>query len=141
MVDVVFYEKPGCINNKKQKKILRQAGHNLQEKNLITEPWTAAKLLAFFNNLPVHAWFNQSAPAVKSGEINPGMLTAEQAIECMLKEPLLIRRPLMEISDHKLVGFEADQLDGLLTLDSSIAGNLEECPREHWESNCESISD
>ncbi|MGD8570416.1 MAG: ArsC/Spx/MgsR family protein [Gammaproteobacteria bacterium] len=131
MQDIVFYEKPGCINNTKQKKLLKNAGYRLKERNLLTEPWTAARLLAFFNNLPVSAWFNQSAPAVKSGDIQPDMLTAEQAIHCMLSDPLLIRRPLMEIGDQKVVGFETQRVQALLDTDISQNENLEDCPRVH----------
>jgi len=130
MVEVVFYEKPGCINNTRQKRLLTEAGYDLVVKNLLTEPWTAARLLAFFNNLPVNAWFNQSAPAVKSGEVVPDMLTAEQAIECMLKDPLLIRRPLMEVDDQKYVGFETGQISRLLKGEIMIDGQLETCPKE-----------
>jgi nitrogenase-associated protein len=137
MVDVIFYEKPGCINNTKQKKLLLEAGHHVEVKNLLTEPWTATKLLAFFNNLPVNAWFNQSAPAVKSGEVNPDMLTAEQAVRCMLVDPLLIRRPLMEIGDNKLVGFESQQVEDLLNIGTIKNRNLENCPKDHTLSSCE----
>jgi nitrogenase-associated protein len=137
---IVFYEKPGCINNTKQKKLLKDAGHRVMERNLLTEPWTAARLLAFFNNLPVNAWFNQSAPAVKSGEIKPDMLTAEQAIQCMLSDPLLIRRPLMEIGDQRIVGFEPQQVQALVDTGAMQSENLENCPREHEQDEYERIS-
>lgn len=135
MVDVIFYEKPGCINNTKQKKLLKKAGFQVDEKNLLTEPWTAARLLAFFNNLPVNAWFNQSAPAVKSGDVEPDILTAEQAIKCMLSDPLLIRRPLMEVGDSKIVGFENDQVQALFNISSTQNENLERCPKVHTQSS------
>lgn len=137
MVDVIFYEKPGCINNARQKKLLKEAGHQLDERNLLTEPWTAAKLLAFFNNLPVKAWFNQSAPAIKSGEVDPDMLTAEQAIYCMLADPLLIRRPLMEVGDRKIVGFEPEQVSQLLKPGLALDDKLEICPKQDSHSPCD----
>ena len=136
MTDVIFYEKPGCINNTKQKKLLVKAGHKVESRNLLTEPWTAAKLLAFFNNLPVNAWFNQSAPAVKSGEVDPDMLTAEQAVRCLLADPILIRRPLMEVGNSKLVGFDPDQVNALLNVPTNGHENLESCPKEHAQSVC-----
>ena len=134
MADIIFYEKPGCINNARQKKILREAGHKVDARNLLTEPWTAARLLAFFNGLPVDAWFNQSAPAVKSGEINPDALSAEQAIRCMLGNPLLIRRPLMEIGFRKIVGFEARQVSDLIYETSVLRDDMEVCPESNTES-------
>jgi nitrogenase-associated protein len=146
MVKITFYEKPGCINNTKQKKLLAEAGYKVDARNLLTEPWTAARLLAFFNNLPVNAWFNQSAPAVKSGEVIPDTLTADQAIRCILADPILIRRPLMELGDTRMVGFEQDQVNKVLGLGVNTLGvntkegdakesesnqDLERCPKEH----------
>jgi len=114
MCKIVFYEKPGCISNSKQKKWLKSNGCDLDERNLISHAWTEAKLLAFFNGLPVQAWFNQSAPEVKSGEINPDIVTAEEAINFMLNNPLLIRRPLMEIDNIKYVGFDQEKMSNLV---------------------------
>jgi nitrogenase-associated protein len=108
---------------------LKQSGHKLDERNLLTEAWTAAKLLAYFNDLPVTAWFNQSDPSVKSGELKPDMLTAEQAIQCMLQNPLLIRRPLIEIKGQKIVGFNENDISKYLKNDATIENNLEACPR------------
>lgn len=130
MTKMTFYEKPGCINNHQQKKLLQQNGFQLEEKNILTEPWTAAKLLAFFSGLPVDAWFNRSAPSVKSGEINPDLLTAEEAISCMLQNPLLIRRPLIEIGGMRIVGFESDQMCNVIESNASDDTSYTSCPRE-----------
>jgi nitrogenase-associated protein len=135
MVDVIFYEKPGCINNAKQKKLLQEAGHRVKTKNLLTEPWTEAKLLAFFNHLPVKSWINQSAPMVKSGEIDPDMLTAEQAMRCLLEKPILIRRPLMQVGTTKIVGFEPQHIKALLNVPVSADVDLESCPKDLSQSS------
>lgn len=44
---ITFYEKPGCANNSRQKALLAAAGHTVQAKSLLTEPWTKERLLAF----------------------------------------------------------------------------------------------
>lgn len=36
MATVIFYEKPGCINNTKQKARLLAAGHEVQAHNLLS---------------------------------------------------------------------------------------------------------
>ena len=71
MATIVFYEKPGCGNNTKQKVWLAASGHTVLPKNLLIEKWTAEKLRPFFGEMPVEKWFNPSAPSVKSGEIDP----------------------------------------------------------------------
>ncbi len=76
MVTVIFYEKPGCINNTKQKALLAAAGHEVLAHSLLAHPWTAESLRPFFGTLPVAKWFNASAPRVKSGEVDPAFLAS-----------------------------------------------------------------
>ena len=106
MATVVFYEKPGCGNNTKQKVWLAASGHTVLAKSLLTEKWTAERLRPFFGDLPVAQWFNPAAPRVKSGEVKPVELDAETALSMMLAEPLLIRRPLMDVDGEFHVGFD-----------------------------------
>ena len=73
MSAVVFYEKPGCLTNARQKALLRSGGCELTVRNLLTEPWTEARLHAFLEALPVREWFNPGAPKIKSGEIDPAL--------------------------------------------------------------------
>ena len=131
MKAILFYEKPGCINNTRQKKLLQEAGYEVDARNLLTEAWTAQRLAPFFSGLPVADWFNRSAPQVKDRQVIPELLTEEEAIKLMLQEPLLIRRPLMQIGDHFLVGFEADRVNQVLALawTENEQGELERCPR------------
>jgi nitrogenase-associated protein len=74
MATVIFYEKPGCVNNTKQKTLLKAAGHTVNARNLLTEAWTADRLQQFFGQLPVVEWFNRTAPLIKSGEVIPDRL-------------------------------------------------------------------
>ena len=126
---VTFYEKPGCKGNLRQKTLLAAAGHTVQAKSLKAEAWTADRLLAFLGTLPVGAWFNPAAPAVKSGEIVPENISFEHALHLLLENPLLIRRPLMEIGDERQVGFDIAAVDawiGLKNVDLP-EGNIEAC--------------
>ncbi|ACK50710.1 nitrogenase-associated protein [Methylocella silvestris BL2] len=131
MTNVIFYEKPGCANNTKQKRLLEDAGHSLSVRNLLTEPWTSERLLGFFGDKPVAEWFNKAAPRVKSGEVNPQGLDAGAAIALMLAEPLLIRRPLMEADGARSVGFDPAHVDAWIGLGPKTAdADLETCRRE-----------
>ena len=116
MANVIFYEKPGCAGNARQKALLASAGHDVIVRDLLSEPWTAERLRAFFNIRPVAEWFNRAAPRVKSGEVVPEQLDEAGALALMLKEPLLIRRPLLQVDNRCEVGFEpaiVDQWIGL----------------------------
>ena len=127
---IVFYEKPGCINNNKQKKLLIAAGYHLQVKNLLSESWDPEVLRQFFGSLPVNEWFNQSAPAVKNNELDIHNLTESEALALMQKDPILIRRPLMQLDDIYKVGFDQNILQELLGVEEQVKNlDLETCPR------------
>ena len=136
MSTVVFYEKPGCGNNTKQKVWLAASGHTVLAKNLRIEKWTAERLRAFFGDLPVAKWFNPAAPKVKSGEVDPDAFDAQSALALMLAEPLLIRRPLMEVEGMLRVGFDAKAVDAWIGLNDSqpkeepcsVCNRSEPCP-------------
>jgi len=116
VVTIVFYEKPGCMTNAKQKALLTAAGHTVIAKNLLVEPWTAERLLEFFRNIPVAQWINRASPRVKTGEVNPEMLSSENALALLLNDPLLIRRPLIAIDNLRLVGFDKSCFPSWLNL-------------------------
>lgn len=137
MSTVVFYEKPGCGNNTKQKVWLAASGHTVQAKSLLTEKWSAVRLRPFFGALPVVQWFNPSAPRIKSGEVDPAVLDAQTALDMMIAEPLLIRRPLMEVNGEFRVGFDADAVNACIGLnDARPGGEIEACPKEHNVQPC-----
>ena len=127
MVTVTFYEKPGCANNARQKAVLRQAGHAVDARNLLTESWSAETLRPFFGNRPVAEWFNRAAPRVKTGEVVPEQMTEAEAIAAMLTDPLLIRRPLLEVDGRRTAGFDAGQIEVWLGL--TARDDLETCRR------------
>lgn len=135
MSTVTFYEKPGCGNNTKQKAMLVAAGHEVIAHNLLTEAWTAQRLLEFFGEHPVADWFNRAAPRVKSGEIVPEQIDAETAMRLILQEPLLIRRPLIEADGRKEIGFDQDLIHTWLGLTPN-GKDLENCPRSAAHAPC-----
>lgn len=110
MTTVLFFEKPGCSHNIRQKLWLAASGHTVLVKNLLKEKWNRRELRPFFGDLPVALWFNMSAPRIKSGEINPADLDADTALTLMMNDPLLIRRPLIKVNDVSRVGFDTEEI-------------------------------
>lgn len=130
-----FYEKPGCINNTRQKKILRDAGVRLIVHDLLGTNWDYASLRPFFAGRPVTEWFNYSAPAVKQKLVDPARCTEAEAIAAMLEDPLLIRRPLLKSGDWHDAGFEWQRLQRALGLGEPagrirVPSTIELCPRD-----------
>lgn len=113
MTHIIFFEKPGCGGNARQRDALLAAGHTLTQQSLLTTAWTADSLMPFLGPLPVPQWFNRAAPAVKIGAVQPHQVDADEALALLLAQPLLIRRPLMQRTDlpgthpsARHVGFE-----------------------------------
>ena len=108
MATVMFYQKPGCGTNARQIRALQAAGHQVIAKSLLTEPWTAQELRGFFGDTPVTSWFNPVAPRTKSGQVKPAEIDAANAIALMLDDPLLIRRPLIDVDGARCAGFDRE---------------------------------
>jgi len=130
MADVVFYEKPGCINNTRQKALLAAAGHRVLACDLLAESWTAERLRPFFGDRPLSEWFNYTAPRIKSGEVQPEMLDEASALAAMVADPLLIRRPLVEVAGERRQGFDPAAMDAWIGLATVPEDDLESCPRD-----------
>lgn len=134
MALVIFYEKPGCGGNARQKKALSDSGHQLEVRDLLSHPWSGAQLLAFLAPLPPAQWFNRSAPKVKSGEIVPETLSATRALELLLDDHLLIRRPLMQVDEERMVGWDEDKVAAWIGLNGNGTG--EGCPKGETAPRC-----
>ena len=129
MAKVVFYEKPGCANNARQKALLAASGHELDVRNLLTEAWTAPALQMFFGSKPVAAWFNPASPRVKSGEVRPDAVSGAEALSMMIADPVLIRRPLMQVGDRCESGFDSDAVDKWIGLQPRATLVGDQCVR------------
>lgn len=129
MAHVVFWEKPGCGGNERQKALLLAAGHVLEVKDLVSHPWTAEELRPFLQGLPVAEWFNRTAPRVKAREVVPEALGEEAALALLLEDHLLIRRPLLQVGRRREVGFLAAVVQDWIGLEpiTPPAGSLEGC--------------
>jgi len=127
MVEVIFYAKPGCKGNARQLRVLQASGHDVAVRDLLSEPWTAARLRGFFGERAVADWFNRSAVRVKSGEIVPERLSAEEAMALLLGDPALIRRPLIEAGGQRCAGWEPEHIARWIGLGSQMSPGKEGC--------------
>jgi nitrogenase-associated protein len=128
MAAVIFYEKPGCAGNARQRQLLVDAGHAVEVRSLTDTRWTPEALLRFFGALPVPEWFNRNALPVKSGQVVPERLDREAALQLLAAQPLLMRRPLLEVAGDCRVGFDAEAIDTWIGLATAPPGeDLEAC--------------
>ena len=67
----------------------------------------------------------------------PEALDADTALTMMLAEPLLIRRPLIEVEGRREVGFDPEMIDARLGLNKRPKGDMESCSKRHETKPCE----
>lgn len=127
---LVFYEKPGCVGNAQQQALLREQGVELEVRDLLSEPWSPSRLRPFFGKTPPMEWFNLSAPSVKSGEVSIHDCTEAEALLLMLANPLLIRRPLLELGDIHQSGFVEGPVLDALGVRLTPGQDLQSCPMD-----------
>lgn len=130
---IEFYEKPGCINNTKQKQLLESKGHTINAHSILTQKWSIPTLRPFFGNMPADKWFNKAAPRIKSGDVSPDNFNEQSAIQAMIDDPLLIRRPLIQIGDNCFCGFDHEIINSIL--DNLDITHLLTCP--NLKNKCE----
>lgn len=139
MAVVVFYEKPGCSGNARQKALLEGAGHTVVAKDLLRTSWLRMDLLSFLGALPVAQWFNRNAPAVKSGDIVPEEFDEATALALLQADPILIRRPLLEVAGERRAGFDVAAIDAWIGLAGAPPDAFSETCR-HPGTPCASVS-
>ena len=130
MANVIFYEKPGCAGNARQKALLLASGHTVDARDLMTEPWSVSSLRPYFGEKPVKDWFNQESPRVKSGEIDLENVTPQTALVTMIIDPTLIRRPLMRVGDRCEAGFDPKLVGSWIGLSPIAEPVTDSCPRK-----------
>jgi nitrogenase-associated protein len=117
--------------------LLAASGHTVLARSLLAEKWSAPRLRAFFGALPVAEWFNPSAPRIKSGEVRPDALDEAAALDLMLADPLLIRRPLMDVDGQCRAGFDPETIDRWIGLAGTVQrANLKACTQGEGAAAC-----
>mgnify|MGYP000853817495 CR=1 FL=1 len=124
---IVFYEKTGCSGNARQKALLREYGIEIEVRSLLETPWDKPTLEAFFEGLTPREMLNPFAPQLKDGTFQLAEYTRESLLEAMIRTPILIRRPLLQIGDVKLCGFDIARLNELLHVTMPVPENINAC--------------
>ncbi len=148
MAIIEFYEKPGCVNNTRQKKLLEASGHIVNAHSILATEWTRESLRPYFGDKPVAEWFNRSAPRVKNGEIAPEDFNEMDALSLMVLDHLFIKRPLMESGGVYCSGFDPEKIDAWLGLEpvdgreeesrEILGHDLQHCPKMVEATQCDS---
>lgn len=124
---VIFYEKTGCNGNHRQKELLKSYGISFEVRSMLDTKWDKSTLEAFFEGLNIKEMINPFAPQLKDTNFHLNSYTKEELIERMIKEPILIKRPLLEVGEVKLCGFDIETLNSLLNIKMPIPKDINAC--------------
>jgi arsenate reductase-like glutaredoxin family protein len=80
------------------------------ERDYARTPLTADELREMFAGHEPHDFLNPKSPAFKATGLDPGKLSADQAIKLMAKEPRVIKRPLTVAGKRLIAGFDKEAL-------------------------------
>ena len=85
-------------------------GAELDERDYAKNPLSRAELVDLFAGRDPRDFINPKSPAFKALELKGKALTPDQAITLMVKEPNLIKRPLLVAGKAMIAGFDREAL-------------------------------
>jgi arsenate reductase len=92
----------------------KDLGAELEERDYAKTALSAAELKDLFADRDPRDFLNPRSPAFKAMGLAGKSLTAEQAIALMVKEPNLIKRPIVVAGKEMIAGFDRDRLRAAL---------------------------
>jgi len=87
---------------------------DVSERDFFKEPFTRAEIENLLSGRPASDLFSFRSPSFKALGLDPGKLSDGELIDLMVKEPRLIRRPVVKIGKTFYAGASADVLAAVL---------------------------
>jgi arsenate reductase len=86
----------------------------INERDFFKNPFTRAEIDGLLQEKPAAEMFNFRSPSFKQLGLEKENLTDNELIDLMLKEPRLVRRPVVRIGDKVYFGADKSVLEGLI---------------------------
>ncbi len=110
MGDIVVYAKKSCAQCKRAIGFLNKRGVNYQLKDIVHEPPPRSLLEKVIKAENIYASLNQKSTTYRENGLGKRRTTKNEAIRLMLKDPNLIKRPLIIRDNKAYQGFEEKSL-------------------------------
>lgn len=121
---VDFFQHNDCLGNELQRKVLSDAGFSLNIYSIFDIRWKAEHLYLFFKDTPVYTWFDYGADSIKSNFFDPKTVSPEEALQFMLQDMKLIKRPLIHFNGEYCAGFDTELVKRLLAFTKTISPDV-----------------
>ncbi len=110
MSEIVLYAKKSCAQCKKAIAILNKKKVPYQVKDIVSDPPPRSLLEKVIKAENIYASLNQKSVTYKENQLGKRRTTKNEAIRLMLKDPNLIKRPLIIKENKAYQGFEEASL-------------------------------
>ncbi len=110
MGEIVLYAKRSCAQCKKAIAFLNKKGVRYSVKDIVHEPPPRSLLEKVIKAENIYASLNQRSTTYRENHLGRRRTTKNEAIRLMLKDPNLIKRPLIIKDNRAYQGFEEDTL-------------------------------
>jgi len=110
MGEIVLYAKKSCAQCKKAIAFLNKKGVKYQLKDIVHEPPPRSLLEKVIKAENIYASLNQRSTTYKDNHLGKRRTTKNEAIRLMLKDPKLIKRPLIIRDNRAYQGFDEKSL-------------------------------
>jgi arsenate reductase (glutaredoxin) len=110
MGEIVLYAKKSCAQCKKAIAFLNKKGVQYQVKDIVHEPPPRSLLEKVIKAENIYASLNQRSTTYKDNSLGKRRTTKNEAIRLMLKDPNLIKRPLIIKDNRAYQGFDEKSL-------------------------------
>ena len=88
----------------------------VEERDFFKEPFSAEDIRTLLQGRPAADIFSWKSPSFKALGLNAESLTDDDLAQLMLKEPRLMRRPLIHINGRLIVGLDKKALGEVLAV-------------------------
>ena len=84
------------------------------DRDFFKEPFTREEIKSLLQEQPAHEMFSFKSPSFKALELDRAKLKDDDLIDLMLREPRLIRRPVVKIGKKVYFGADSKALAEIL---------------------------
>jgi arsenate reductase (glutaredoxin) len=105
---VLFLQKPTCTTCRKAKKFMERRGFQLYFRDLAKERLSSAELEKLIGRRDHTDFLNTRNETFRKKKMKDNPPSRKEAIRMMVKEPNLIRRPVIVGGGRVVVGFDED---------------------------------
>jgi Spx/MgsR family transcriptional regulator len=110
MAKITFYWKPRCNSCRDVKKFLEGRGHELDLRDLDEYPPPRSLLETHIDAKNVKAYLNTRSTAYRQHGLKDDPPTKKGAIELMMRDPNLIKRPISVAGKMAVFGSDEEEL-------------------------------